>query len=453
MTKNKLLQKTKVGLAMIKKIWEKIKSLLAFRWSMYVVSTIIVLLGFIITFQFVEPGPPSTITIATGSQSGAYYRYALEYKKILARDGVTVNIRETNGSVENLALLDDPDSGVDLAFAQGGINSKSNALVSLGSMYYEPLWVFYRSNLVVNQLSDLKGKKVVVGTEGSGTQALAMEVLAQNGITNDNTKILHNKANEAHQGLLTDNIDAMFLVASHNAPIVQQLLISRKIAIMNFSRAMAYSRKFSYLSLIMLPEGALNLGLNLPVKNIQLLATTANLVSSEDLHPAIVSLVLQAATEIHSQHGLFERYGQFPTSKYSSLPLHTEAIRYYKYGPTLLQRYLPFWVANWIDRLKIMLLPFIVLMIPLFKIMPPFLRWLIRKRIYKWYASLRLADPDMEFIPLDQVDKCLSQLTEIEEELKHVSVPLAYTDEFYNLRLHIEMVRKKLLELKSNEGI
>lgn len=441
---------------MIKRFWEKCKSLFAFRWSIYVFSTVVVLLGFIITFQFVEPGPPSSITIATGSDSGAYYRYALQYKEILARDGVTLHIKTTNGSVENLKLLSDEPAAVDLAFVQGGINPESkeaNTLVSLGSMYYEPLWVFYRSGLSVVQVSDLKGKKIAIGTEGSGTQALAMAVLSKNGINESNSTYSDMKSGEALKGLLADKVDAMFLVASPSAPIVQQLLISQKISILNFKRALAYSRIFSYLSLIQLPEGALNLGLNLPVSDINLLATTANLVSSEDLHPAIISLVLQASTEIHRKHGLFEKFAQFPTRKYISLPLHREAARYYQYGPTFLQRYLPFWVANWIDRLKIMLLPFLVLMIPLFKIMPPFLRWLIRKRIYKWYASLRLADPDMQYIGLHEIDGCLSRLTAIEEELKHVSVPLAYTDEFYNMRLHIEMVRKKLLELKSNEGV
>ncbi len=418
------------------------------RLSMYFLSVIIVLMGFIVTFQFVEPAPPSIITLSTGHENGAYYRYALLYKKILARDGIEVKIRVSKGSVENLKLLIDKSSGVDLAFIQGGINlgseKKSNRLQTLGSLYFEPLWVFYRKENTVRQIADLKNKKISIGASGSGTQALALAVLDKNGVNKNSAALLELGPSAAFKGLLSGKIDALFLVASPNAPIVQQLLSSSQISILNFTRANAYSRIFSFLSVIQLPQGALDLGQNLPNKNVQLLASTANLVSHYNLHPALVSLLMQAAKEIHGKHGLFEKTSQFPTGKYISFGLHKEAKRYYQYGPTFLQRYLPFWVANWMDRLKIMLLPFLVLMLPLVKILPPFYRWLVRKRIYKWYAVLREVDPEMQVINRDRISDCLDRLAQIEDELKDISIPLSYTDEFYNMRLHIELVRDKL---------
>jgi len=429
---------------MSESVWLQVKSSLASRVAMYFLGVLIVLSGFIVTFQFVDPAPPSVLTIAAGDKNGAYYRYAQSFKKILARDGVEVIVKETKGSVENLRLLTDSEQPVDLAFVQGGINVDTNGLATLGSLYFEPLWVFYRKNLAIKSIPNLKNIKLAIGSKGSGTHSLALAVLQKNGISIDSDTLVELDSSKALPLFLSGKIGALFLVASPNAPIVKQLLTEPNVSILNFRRAPAYAKIFSYLSVVDLPEGALNLANNLPSVNVSLLATSANLVGSKKLHPAIVNLVLQAAQEIHGKHGLFEKTGQFPTRKFISFPLHKEANRFYKFGPTLLQRYLPFWVANWIDRLKILLLPFLVLLIPLVKILPPFYRWLIRKRIYKWYAALRTADPEMQSFDKSQLSVCLARLDKIEDELKDVSIPLSYTDEFYNLRFHIEMVREKL---------
>ncbi len=427
-------------------ITEKIKSIVFSRLGIYGMGAVIVILGFVWTFQFVEPAPKSHLTIAAGSPSGAYYSYALRYKALLEKQGLKVDVLQTKGSVDNIKRLTAKDSNVDLAFVQGGINPKAPVLLSLGSMYYEPLWVLYSTDLDIDNLPQLAGKKIAIGQPGSGTQALARTLLDRNGISSRNATLLPLSGQEAAKKLLAQEIEVMFMVASPDAPLLKQLLSSGKIKIMSFSRAEAYTRVFSYLSVITLPRGAISFSADIPPKDARLLATTANLVAKKDLHPALINLVLQAAVQVHHTHGLFAHAGQFPTPKYTSVPLNKEARRFYKKGPPFLQRYLPFWLASMVDRLKIMLLPLIGLLLPFFKVFPPLYRWRVRRKIYRWYSELRGVDPQLVDIKKEDVRKHLQKLDGIEEEVTRVSVPLSYADEVYNLRLHIDIVRRALAE-------
>ncbi len=424
----------------------RIKSVLFSRLGLYGLGAVIVTLGFVWTFQFVEPAPKSRLTIAAGAKTGAYYSYALRYKALLEKQGLKVDVLQTNGSVDNLRRLTKTDSGVDLAFVQGGINPHTPVLRSLGSMYYEPLWVLYRADLDIDRLPQLAGRKVAIGQPGSGTQALARTLLDRNGVTGDNATLLSLSGQEAAKRLLAQEIDVMFMVASPNAPLLKQLLSADRIRIMSFSRANAYTRVFPYLSVVTLPRGAISLKADIPAGDVSLLATTANLVAKKDLHPALINLVLQAAVQVHHKHELFAHAGQFPTPKYTSIALNPEARRFYKKGPPFLQRYLPFWLASMVDRLKIMLLPLIGLLLPFFKVFPPLYRWRVRRKIYRWYSELREVDPQLVAIRKEDVKKHLQKLDSIEEEVTRVSVPLSYADEVYNLRLHIDIVRRALAD-------
>ena len=426
----------------------KIRSLFRTRLTTFSIGVFIVVSGFIFTFQFVEPAPPKTLTIAAGNHTLAYYSFAKRYARLLKERGVTLNVLETKGSVDNLKILSDKSKKVDIAFVQGGIKTENKKLATLGSMYYEPLWVFYRADFAVNYLTELVGKKIAIGAKKSGTNALAVSILEKNGIDAKVSQLLTIPGEAAAKKLLNGEIDVMFMVASPKAPLLQNLLRSSKISIMDFKRARAYERVFPSLSVLTLPEGAIDFKENIPNKEVTLLTTTANLVASEDLHPALVGLFLQAATKTHEKLGLFERSSQFPTPTYISLPLNKEAKRYYKHGTPFLQRYLPFWLANMLDRLKIMLLPMIVLLIPLVKVFPPLYRWMVRKRIYSWYSELRSVDPELVEVDTNKLALFLAKLEKIEEDLSKVNVPLSYADEVYNLRLHIEMVRDKLNALE-----
>lgn len=424
--------------------WRVLRGRLRDHLGTYGIGVALTLVGFVVAYQFVQPAPPSTITMATGSPDGAYFRFATQYREVLGRHGITLDLVETAGSVENVSLLSAPDSTVDLGLVQGGVLATGAALASLGSLYFEPLWVFHRAELTVDKLTDLRGKRVSIGSDGSGTQALSLTLLKANGIDRQVATLLPLAMPEAARGLLSGDLDAMFLVGSATSRVVQAVAASPKVQLMDFQRAESYARLYRYLSVITLPRGALNLAADLPAQDVTLLATTANLVARPDLHPALVGLLLQAATEIHGPGGLFEASGQFPSPQFASFPLSDEARRYYRFGPPLLQRYLPFWAASLIDRLKIMLLPLVGLLLPLIKVMPPVYRWRIRSRIYRWYSRLQDFDPELRAVDPANARRHLADLDRIEGEVTCVAVPLSYADELYNLRLHIDMVRRRL---------
>ena len=417
------------------------------RLMTFATAVIIALAGFLLAWQFVNPPPPRTIVIATGQQDGAYYLFAERYRERLAAEGIDLQILETAGSIENLGLLEDENSGVDLAFIQGGVgtHSKSESLVSLASLYYEPIWMFYRGDEIIDRLTALSGKRISAAEEGSGTRAVASTLLEANQLDTAPDALLAVETRAAEAMLKEGNLDAAFFVASPQSKLVQRLLREDNVHLMSFGRATAYTRTHHYLSQVTLPEGVIDLKANIPIQDTTLLAATANLVATENFHPALVSLLLQIASEVHGGGDIFEKSGEFPNANNLEFPLDNDAAQYFEYGPPFLQRYLSFWTANLIDRLKIMLVPLVTLLIPLFKVMPPAYRWRVRKKIYRWYRELKLLDIDNPELESDEnLQHLLTRLEAIEDEVRQVSVPLSYADELYDLRLHIGLVRSKL---------
>ena len=410
-------------------------------------AILVALAGFFIAWQFVNPAPPDTITIATGQPGGAYVLFAERYREILAREDITLNILETAGSVENLRLLEQDPHSIDIAFLQGGSAARPHAenLVSLASLYYEPLWVFYRGTDELTRINQLQYKRLAIGEPGSGTRSVTQTLLQENGLDDGQVTGLPVGGEAAVSALLEGKADAAFLVASVESPLVQQLLRTPGIRLMSFERAEAYTRQHHFLSRITLPEGVIDLQENIPPRDTALLAATANLVTHEDFHPALVGLLLQAAEEIHGGGSLFAAPDTFPNQQNLEFPLDSGARRYFRFGPPFLQRFLPFWTANLIDRIKIMVIPLLALLIPLMKVMPPTYRWQVRKKIYRWYSELQALDFEHpEALPAETISATVQKLDDIEEEVRKVKVPLSYSDELYNLRLHIEMVRNKL---------
>ena len=410
-------------------------------------AIIVTLIGFLVAWQFVNPAPPRTIVIATGQKDGAYFQFAERYRELLAAEGIELQIRETAGSIENIRLLEDPHSDVDLAFVQGGVGAQaeSDSIVSLASLYFEPLWVFYRGDQIINRLTGFSQKRMSIGAEGSGTRAVALTLLKDNHLDAASDYLLSMGNREGQEALMGGNIDAAFFVASPRSKLVQNLLRDKAINLMSFQRASAYTRRHHYLSQVTLPEGVIDLKVNIPPSDTALLAASANLVANDDFHPALVSLLLQIAAQVHGGGDLFEKPGEFPNARNLEFKLDDDAARYFKHGPPVLQRYLSFWTANLIDRLKIMMVPLVTLLIPLFKIMPPAYRWRVRKKIYRWYRELQALDIDHPERESDENrQSLLTRLETIEEEVRKVDVPLSYADELYDLRLHIGLVRSKL---------
>ncbi len=421
----------------------------------YGVGTLVVIAAFLVAYQFVDPAPPRTIAMAAGSVDGAYHAFAVAYREVLAEADVELEIRPTQGSAENLRLLNDPNSDVELAFVQGGVAEPdaNPGLMSLGSMFLEPIWVFHNLDEELEDMRDLAGLRVAYGSNGSGTRHLATRLLMDNGVQVSDAETSRLSGMEGAQALIDNRLDAIFLVAYTTANAVQTLMSEDRVSLMNFARADAYVRRYPFLQRVELPRGALDLAKDRPPRDIAMLAATAGLVARETLHPALIDLLLQAADRVHRRGGLLERAGQFPSPQGVDLPLSEDARRFYEQGPPLLQRYLPFWAATLVDRLKVMLLPLIAVLLPLMRLTPPLFRWRIRRRIYRWYTELREVDPEVQPTTpsRSRVESALEKVARIEHEVKHLSVPLSYADQLYNLRLHIDLVRGRLLEIQTRQ--
>jgi len=437
------------------KLREKEKMTRREKLKLFLPAIALTIIGFFVAYQFVNPAPPRAISIACGPQEGANFLFAKAYQEIMAKEGVRLNIRITTGAAENLKLLQAKPDGVEVAFVQGGLKSlvHKGHLMSLGSLFFEPLWLFHRTDLAIERTSDLKGMRLAVGEEGGGTKILTMQLLQLNGIKTENTRILSVGYQSAADMLLKGEVDVAFFVSTHRAPYVINLIDSKLVKLMGMPRAEAYAFLYHYLYLLKVPEGVIDFEANIPSRDLTLVAPTTQLVARSDLHPALVNLLMQAAEEVHESGTEFERQGQFPSPKYLDFELSEEAERYYESGPPFLQRYLPFWLANFISRMKIMLVPIIVLFFPLFKVIPSIYRWRMRSRVYRWYSELDAVDPETHKEEVaESLQEFLVKLDEIEEKVSNVTVPLAYTSGIYALRVHIQMLRNKLRQAAQKGG-
>lgn len=450
-------------------------------------SALLLLAGILVALQFVQPAPPSLIRIATGSDEGAYSFYAEQYRRLLAEHGIRLEIVETAGSVENLERLlasSEPDAAdserIDLAFIQGGIATAEQKarLSGLGSMSYEPLWLLARAptdgdrstrvppakteldegtmlRMLIEpdrtpQLNQLAGARIGIGAEDSGTRSLALHLLRANGISEDDGTLVTQGLEDSIEALTNGDLDLVFVVGATDSPRLRALTQQDDILLQDLPRAAAYAQRDRFLTVLKLPRGTLDPAADVPATDLDLVATTANLVATPDIHPALVDLLLAAAAEVHGQGSLFAAPGTFPTAEHSDFPLNTDAERHYKYGPPLLQRFLPFWLATWVDRTKVMLLPLVVLLIPLVKTLPPAYRWRVRRRILRWYKDLRRIDLELlETPPPSQrrLTELAREIETIESDAARVDVPLSYSDALYHLRLHIALLTDKIERL------
>jgi len=411
-------------------------------------------LVFAAALYFMDPFPPRHISIGCGPPESANYNYAQSYREILSREGITLELVKTAGSAENLKLLEAETAGVDIAFVQGSMKSLSQntELVSLGSLFFEPLWVFHRRDLALKRLPDLMGLRLAIGEEGSGTRILSMRLLAQNNVNSQNTQMLSYGYQEAADLLLNGGVDAAFFVSTHLSAHVIDLIDSKAVKLMGIERAEAYALRYHYLKVLKLPEGVIDFEDNIPSRDITLVAPTTELVARPDLHPALVNLLLEAAKIVHKTGGEFEREGEFPSPKYLDFKLSPDAERFYKGGPPFLQRYLPFWIAIFVSRMTILLLPFFGIVLPLFKLLPLIYRWRMRSKIYCWYSDLRHFDPERhKEESAERLQEYMVELEGIEAKVSKITVPLSYSEELYHLRLHIDMLRKKLVRFMENE--
>ena len=400
-----------------------------------------------LTLLMMRPAPPTEIVMSTGTSEGTYHAFATRYRDILEREGITLHLQPSAGAVENFKRLSDPEGGVDVAFVQGGVASASGEateLVSLGAMYYEPLWIFHRGDKGLDRLGPLRGKMIAVGAQNSGTAKLALSMLKSNGIAEPPTTILMIGGRAAANLLLSGGIQAAFFMGDAQSPLIQELMRAPGVHLLSLRRAEAYTRQHFFLTRLVLPEGVFDLERNVPENDVALVGTTANLLVRRDLHPALAYLLLRAASEVHSKPTVFSGVRQFPAPLDTEVPLSDEAVRFYHSGPPFLQRYLPFWAANLLDRLLVLLVPVAVVLFPALRFLPELYRWRVRSRIYRWYARLKEIELELDERPSpEQLLGILERLDKIETAVNQIETPLAYSENLYMFRQHIDLVRQR----------
>jgi TRAP transporter TAXI family solute receptor len=399
--------------------------------------------------QYVQPPPQRTLVIATGPDQGAYHTFGRGYQKALARSGIRTELRSSAGSVENLKRLQDEKGGVLAALLQGGIADEKTApgILSLGGVFLEPVWIFYRRGETIQRFGQLRGRRIAIGPEGSGTRALALALLGAAKLDGGNTELLPITGAEARDALIAGTADAMFGVAAAETPLIQNMLRDPRIVPMSLAQADALTRLFPHLTKVVLPQGVVDLEKDVPSQDITLVASVASLVARADLHPALVAQLAQAAAEVHgARANWFQQAGQFPMANDSAFPMSPDAVRFYKSGPPFLQRYLPFWVANLVERTAVLLVPLFTIAFPLLRGGPALYRWNVRRRLQTWYARLQRLEVNMHRAPPspESLQAHRKELDAIEAGVRAIHVPKAFGEQLYNLREHIEYVRGKL---------
>lgn len=405
----------------------------------------LLLLAFGVAFWFVEPAPPRHLKLAAPDEAGARY-YARKYQEILARDHVQLETVQATGSQGSLEML--AKGEVDVAMAQGGATAPQGEedlkVLALGSLAYAPVWVLHRGE-PVEELRNLAGRRISVGPEQSGTHALALALLSAAGADQPPTTLLRLTRDEALARLGKGEIDAAILVAPAEAPWLARAASNPELHLLSFARADAWVKKLRFLNKVVLPRGIFSLAKDVPDRDVVLLAPTLNLLANEDLHPALAYLLLRAATEVHASAGLLDGAGEFPAGRETGFELGAEARRYYKNGVPLLQRFLPFWLANFVDRMWVMLVPLVAILLPLGRAVPALYNWRVRRKVFTWYARLKEIELELDHAnDAAALARMLERLEQAERAVHSSPTPISQAENLYSFRVHVDVVRRRI---------
>jgi TRAP-type uncharacterized transport system substrate-binding protein len=410
--------------------------------TILLVSGVILLTGIIF---FVHSAPPTKLTISSGPEGSIFYGMAEKYKTALEKNGIKVNILTSNGSVENLQRISNPKMKVDLAIIQsGGEEDSDNVedLASLGTLSYQPLFFFYRGT-VTERISQMKGKTIAIGKEGSGARKLALKILKLNHMDED-SKLVDLYGDGVSKALLENTIDGAFIMGEDaSVDVLRKLLNSNDIHLMSFKNSEAYARKIDILHMMNLPEGVIDFGLNIPKQTIKLVGPAVELIARKELHPALSDMILDTAMTIHGKAGIFKKRGEFPRPEENKIKLSDDATRFYKSGKSFLYRYLPFWLASLVNRALVVFLPMLLVLIPAVRSIPAIFRWVGQLRIRRRYrALLKLEERFKSEKDPEVLKDLLEQFERIEKDVQQMKVRAVFADQFYALRGHIDYVRR-----------
>jgi TRAP-type uncharacterized transport system substrate-binding protein len=393
------------------------------------------------------PAPPSKVVMATAFKGSTFEYYGRQYREIFARSHVELELRETAGAGENIKLLQDPKSDVEFSLMVGGISDGKHApgLLSLGTIYNVPFWIFYSSNEPFDRLSQLKGKRIAVGPVGSGTRLSAEQILGKGGVNSETATLLPFAGTAAVEAMNDGKVDAVWIIGAPDASAVHSFLQNPNVRLMSFPIAEAFTIIFPDLVRLVLPRAVIDIDRNIPANDVPLIGTTAKVLVRGDLHPEIVQLLLQTMVEVHGGREIFQRSGEFPNSTDTEYPVAPAAIDFYKNGPSFMQRHLPLWLSVHAQRAIAVLVAAIALGLPLFRFLPTAYNWITRRRLFYWYAQLKALEASFDAGPTDKhLSEKQAEIERIEEAVSHISFPLTFSDQLYNLRSHIEIVRRKI---------
>ena len=427
---------------------EKFTLLSRRRFSLAVIIFVLIVAAAWAVALFLQTAPPRHIVLASGLEDGLLHQHAKRYIEILARSGVTVEERITNGPGDNLRLLQDPHSGVDIGFTQGGIAKfpEANNVRMIASLYYVPMWIFYRGTVTLNHVNELRNHRVATGVSGSGAHSLGEHVFELNGLTSDNMAMQPLSNDAALLALQSGEVDAAIFVDGAENHAVWTALRDPTLKLLSYSKVDAYHRRLSFVSKLTLPPGVIDLAKNIPEEEVALIGTKEMLAGRDSLHPALVHLLVDAAREIHGKQGLFEEAGEFPGTTQVDLRVSTDADQHKRFGRSILYQYFPFWVATLAERAIIILLPMAAVLLPLFHYLPQLRRWRVRSRVYRWYGELALLERDVAArtgtLP---TEKWLANLERIERAVARLHIPAGFASEAYTLREHIGLVRRAII--------
>jgi TRAP-type uncharacterized transport system substrate-binding protein len=393
------------------------------------------------------PAPPSKVIMATAFKGSSFEYYGHEYREIFVRYNIELELRETAGAVENVKLLLDPKSDIQFALVVGGVSDEKRApgLLSLGTVYNNPFWLFYSSNEPFDRLSQFRGKRIAAGPVGSGSRVAAEQILGKGGVNSENTMLLPFAGSAAVEALNDGKVDAVWIFGAPNGTAVHSLLTNPNVRLMSFPTAEAFTLIFPELVQLHLPRGAIDIDSNIPPIDVPLIGSTSKVLVRSDLHPEIVQLLLQTMVKVHGGRAIFQNSGEFPNSTDTEYPVAPAAVDFYKNGPSFMQRHLPLWLSVHAQRAIAVLLAGIAIGFPLFRFMPLAYNWITRRRLFYWYAKLKALEASFDANPTDRpLAEKRAEIEQIEDAVSHISIPLTFSDQVYNLRSHIDIVRRKI---------
>ena len=419
------------------------------RWQLFIgLAAIACILGIVsFSLSYFIPAPPSKIVMATAFKGASFEYYGRQYREIFARSNVVLELRETAGAVENVRLLQDSKSDVQIAFVTGGVSNGKSApgLLSLGTVYNQPFWIFYSSTEPLNRLSQLKGKRIAVGPEGSATRLSAEKIFIKGGVNSQTATLLPFAGLDAVKALSEDKVDVVWIIGSPDATAVKSFLENPNVQLLGFPLAEAFTRIYPDLVRLVLPKGVLDVDKVIPPEDVPLIGTTTKVLVRSDLHPVIVQLLLRAMVETHSGPEIFQRSGEFPNGTDAEYPVAPTAADFYKSGPSFMQRHLPLWLSVHVQRAIAVLVTGIAIGLPLIHYFPLLYRWNTRRRLLYWYSQLKALEASFDSKTSDtHLPELQAAVERIEDEVSHIHFPLTFTDQLYNLRGHIDIVRRKI---------